>query len=97
MKTLNLPLTIKVFYEGSSKEAPYVAYNPEFDISSCGKTEEKAGRALTEAIELLIDGAKEDGTLNQLLEEAGFALRPNQKKNFLAKTYFSVLSLSFNA
>ncbi|MBU4381212.1 hypothetical protein L6255_02280 [Candidatus Parcubacteria bacterium] len=49
MEILNLPLTIKVFKEGSSKESPYVAYNP-------------------------VDGAKEDGTLDQLLEESVFAV-----------------------
>lgn len=94
MQTLNLPLTIKVFFEGSSKEAPFIAYNPEFDISSCGKTEALASKSLEEALNLLIEGAREDGTLNQLLEEAGFS---RTKKISLPKTYFSVLNLSFNA
>ncbi|MFH1388715.1 MAG: type II toxin-antitoxin system HicB family antitoxin [Patescibacteria group bacterium] len=79
MKVLNLPLTIKVFKEGSSKENPFVAYNPELDISSCGKTEEDARNMLKEAVSVLLDGAKEDGTLDQLLEESGLA---SEKSNF---------------
>ena len=63
MKNLSLTLTIKVFKEGSSKSCPFVAYNPEFDLSSCGKTEEEASANLNQALKLLIQGAKEDGAL----------------------------------
>lgn len=92
---LNLPLTIKVFREGSSLEKPFVAYNPEFDISSCGKTETGAEKMLKKAIELVLAGAKEDGTLNQVLEEAGFNLKKFQKQEeeFSPRVYFSVFNL----
>ena len=90
METLNLPLTIKIFKEGSSKSSPYVAYNSEFDISSCGSTEQKAQNMLKEAIKVLLFGAKEDGTLLELLEEAGFV--KNKKLEHFPKIYLSMFS-----
>ncbi|OGM32456.1 hypothetical protein A2803_03225 [Candidatus Woesebacteria bacterium RIFCSPHIGHO2_01_FULL_44_21] len=75
----NLPMTIKMMYDGRSKEAPYVAYNPELDVSSCGKTEEKARKNLHEAVEIVLEEAEKKGKLNQLLEEAGFE---KEKKNW---------------
>jgi len=95
MEKLNLPLTIRIFKESTNKEAPFIAYNPELDISSCGMTEEKAQKMLQEAIETLLKGARKDGTLNQLLEEAGLAIKSS--KSFSAKTYFSVFNFSLNA
>ncbi|EKD22797.1 MAG: hypothetical protein ACD_83C00265G0002 [uncultured bacterium] len=94
MQTLNLPLTIKVFKEGSSEQVPYVAYNPEFDISSAGQNEEKAINMLKEAISIFLQGAKEDDNLNEILEEAGFVIK---KQETLTKTFTSVLNFSLNA
>ena len=90
--SITFPLTIKIIYEPEAKNA-YVAYNPEFDISSCGKNEEEAKRMLEETIQIVLEGAKEDGTFNQLLEEAGFL---KKGKEFIPpKTYFSTLTYSF--
>lgn len=69
---MKLPLTIKVFYEGSSKDAPWVSYNPELDVASCGPTEKKARENLKEAIDTVLKGAKVDGNLEALLRESGF-------------------------
>ena len=52
----------------------YVSYCPQLDVSSCGDTVEEARRMLREAVGLFIDGAKELGTLQEILEEAGFQL-----------------------
>ena len=70
---MKLPLTIKVFYEGTSKDAPWVSYNQELDVASCGPTEKKARENLKEAIDIVLSGAKEDGNLKELLQESGFA------------------------
>lgn len=94
MQSLNLPLTIKVFREGSSKQAPFVAYNPEFDISSAGEDEKKAISMLKQAISILLQGAKEDGQLDEILEEAGFSIK---KQETSTKTFTSVLNFSLNA
>ena len=84
----NLTLTVKVFKEASSKSYPFVAYNPEFDISSCGKTQEEAQKMLKQAINILLKGAEEDKTLNTVLEDAGFS--SNLQK---PEIYFSLFSL----
>lgn len=75
---LSLPLSIKVILEPEAKSAPFVAYCPEFDLSSCGSTEEEAKANLDEALGLLLDGASEDGTLEDLLTEVGFRRSRNQ-------------------
>ena len=77
---MKLPLTLKVFYEGISKDAPWVSYNPELNVASCGPTEKKARENLKEVIDTVLVGAKEDGNLEELLEEAGFALENGKIK-----------------
>ena len=56
------------------KKTTFVAYCPELDIASCGHTEEKATKNLHEAIQLTMEGAAEDGNLEELLREAGFQI-----------------------
>ena len=77
---MKLPLTIKVFYEGTSKDAPWVSYNPELDVASCGPTEKNARENLKEAIDIVLSGAKEDGNLKELLRESGFGLNEGKIK-----------------
>jgi predicted RNase H-like HicB family nuclease len=57
-----------VFKEGDS----YIAYTPQLDLSSCGKTPLKARSMLGEAIELFIDEAEKMGTLADILQESGY-------------------------
>ncbi len=61
------------------EDASYVAYCPELDISSCGKTVEHAKKMLKTAIMLFIEEAEKMGTLEEILEEA------NYKKNASGK------------
>lgn len=77
---MKLPLTIKVFYEGSSKDAPWVSFNPELNVASCGPTEKKAKENLKEAVDLVLSGAKKDGNLEEFLKEAGFAFQQGKIK-----------------
>jgi len=77
---MKLPLTIKVFYEGTSKDAPWVSYNPELNVASCGPTENKAKENLKEAVEIVLTGAKADGNLEELLEESGFEVKKGKVK-----------------
>lgn len=61
----------------------YSAFCPEFEVASCGDTIEEAKKNLVEAVELYLESAKELGTLNEILEEAGFVsengiLTPNE-------------------
>ena len=60
--------TSQIWQEGSM----FVSYNPELSVSSCGKTIEEARKNLKEAVELFIEETEKMGTLNEILEEAGF-------------------------
>lgn len=63
-----LTFTVQVFKEGRQ----FVSYNPELDVSSCGKTLVDAKKHLKDAIEGFLEAAEEKGTIDDILEEAGF-------------------------
>ena len=50
----------------------YTAYCPELDVGSCGETVAKAQKNLREALEIFIDETARMGTLEEILEEAGY-------------------------
>lgn len=75
-----LPITVKITYEKEAIDAPYVAYSPELDIASAGPTESVARKNLREAINLVLEGAKEDGNLEKFLEEVGFSKEKDKFK-----------------
>jgi predicted RNase H-like HicB family nuclease len=84
------PITIKIIKEFEAKDAPFVAYIPEFDVSSCGKTEEEAAKNVKEVLNITIEEVTKDGNLDTFMEELGF--RQTKKKNdvvrFLPKVIF---------
>lgn len=57
------------------ERAAYVAYSPELDVSSCGKSPAKARTALREAVSLFLEECARKGTLQAILAEAGFERR----------------------
>lgn len=63
-----IQLNATIWKEGDT----HVAYNPQLDISSCGGTLEEAKQNLADAVTAFIDEARSMGTLQQILEEAGF-------------------------
>lgn len=77
---IQIPLTIKFFKDLKSKTAPWVAYTPELDVSSCGPTRQKAKKNLEETIQIVLKGAVEDGNLKDLLLEAGFEIKKSEVK-----------------
>lgn len=68
-------LTIKTWREGKH----FIAYNPELDIASQGKTTSEAQARLREAIELFAETTKQRGTLRQILQEAGLAMESDRQ------------------
>ena len=56
----------------------FVAYNPELDISSCGRTVEEARQNLSQALRLFLEETKKMGTWRTVLEEAGFAEKESE-------------------
>lgn len=83
--SIQFPITIKIINEPESKDAPYVAYIPEFDVSSCGDTEEKAKKNVEEALEIVLKEVKKKGQLNEFLKEAGVS---SQKSSSFPKIIF---------
>jgi predicted RNase H-like HicB family nuclease len=61
---------VEIFREGDL----YVAFCPDLDVSSFGETVEEARRSLREALEAFLEECETMGTLNEVLEEAGFVL-----------------------
>lgn len=50
----------------------YTSYCPELDLASCGRTVDEARKNLKEALEIFIEETSKLGTLEELLEEAGY-------------------------
>jgi len=72
---MEINFTTQIWKEGKM----YVAYSPELDVSSCGKTVEKAKKNLLEAVDGFLEEAKRTKTLNEILIESGF-IRESPKK-----------------
>lgn len=89
-----LPLTVKIIIDKHSKDAPFVAYTPEFDVASCGPTEEKARKNLQEAVTIVLEEVKKKGKLNELLEDLGFQ---KEKKHWIPpRISFEQFSIPFS-
>jgi predicted RNase H-like HicB family nuclease len=73
-KRMDIRFTTQIFKEGRS----FVAHTPELDVSSCGGTKEKAAKNLKEAVRLFLEEAAKMGTLDQILEEAGYSKRKSK-------------------
>lgn len=63
-----ISLEIKVFKEGDV----YVALCPELNVSSFGDDIESATVSLREALEAFLEECEKMGTLQEVLEDAGF-------------------------
>jgi predicted RNase H-like HicB family nuclease len=70
-RSMDIQFTTQIFKEGRM----YVAYTPQLDVSSCGGTADKALRNLKEAVRLFLEEAEKLGTVQQILEEAGYLVR----------------------
>lgn len=73
----NLTFTIQIFREGKL----FVAYNPELDLSSCGKTIEESKNNIGDAIRGFLKSAAKMGTLQNILEEAGYVYQRKHWKD----------------
>lgn len=65
---MNIDLNIDYFKEDDT----IVALCPELQVSSFGDTIEEAEKSIKEALELFFEGCEKLGTVNEVLEEAGF-------------------------
>ena len=65
---MRMRLTEELCREGNM----YVAYCPELDVPSCGETVEQAKNNLKEVILIHLMETAKMGTLDKLLQDAGF-------------------------
>jgi len=65
---VQIDFDIIVFREGNA----YVAYCPELDVSSCGRDADEARVHLKTAVRLFLQETVAIGTLDQVLQEAGY-------------------------
>ncbi len=65
---MNVDYNVQVWKEGDQ----FIAHAMPIDVVSSGKTSDKAKAALDEAVHLFLATAAEAGTLQQVLEEAGY-------------------------
>jgi predicted RNase H-like HicB family nuclease len=68
---LSIDYTVQLWREGRQ----YVAHAMPLDVMSAGTTPEEARHALDEAVELFLKTAADTGTLEQVLEDAGYSER----------------------
>ncbi len=54
------------------EDETYVAYCPELDVSSCGRTVEHAKEMLKTAVRLFVEEAEKMGTLEDILLESKY-------------------------
>jgi len=66
---MEIQFTTRIFKERRT----YVAHALELDVSSCGGSKEKALNNLKQAVRLFLEEAERMGTLDQILEEAGYS------------------------
>ncbi|MBI2853683.1 MAG: hypothetical protein HYX87_02020 [Chloroflexi bacterium] len=66
MRTVEL--TSEIWQEGNM----YSAYCHELDVATAGRTVDEARKNLAEALEIFFEETARKGTLQSLLEEAGF-------------------------
>ena len=67
----DISFTTHLFKEGDV----YVAHVPGLDVSSCGDTQEKARTNIQDAVRGFLETSRDMGTLDEVLEEAGYQLK----------------------
>jgi len=70
-KTKDIEYTVQIWKEGNQ----YVAHAMPLDVGSSGRTPEEARKALDEAVHLFLVTAMDIGTLEEVLQEAGYEFK----------------------
>ena len=67
---MQIEYTVQIWREGNT----FIAHAMPLDVMSAGPSPEEARRALDEALRLFVLTAKDHGTLEEVLAEAGYEL-----------------------
>lgn len=65
---MDIDYTVQIWREGNQ----FIAHAMPLDVASAGATPQVARAALDEAVKLFIKTAEDHGTLNEVLEDAGY-------------------------
>ena len=84
---MEIQFTTRIFKDGRT----YAAHAFELDVSSCARTKEKAIKNLKQAVRLFLEEAEKMGTLDQILEEAGYS---KEKRKLAPPKLISVQRMS---
>jgi hypothetical protein len=84
---MDIQFTTRVFKEGRT----FVAHGLELDVSSCGGAAEKAVKNLKEAVRLFLEECEKMGTLERVLDEAGYT---KSGQNFRSPKLVSMRQIS---
>lgn len=68
MQSSFVQLNTQIWKEGGM----YVAYVPQLDLASCGRTVAEADKNIREVMEIFFEETVRKGTTKEVLEEAGF-------------------------
>jgi hypothetical protein len=72
---MNIDYTVQIWKEGEQ----FVAHAMPLDVASSGGTPEAARSAVDEAVRAFVDSCSNAGTLEQVLDEAGYERRAGGK------------------
>src|SRR5260370_14431282 len=86
-RAMEIQFTTRIFKQGRS----FVAHALELDVSSCGGSKAKALKNLKEAVRLFLEEAEKMGTLEQILEEAGYS---RTRQRISSPNFFGVQRLT---
>ena len=76
-RPFDIEYTVQIWQEGNQ----YVAHAMPLDIMSSGATPSKARNALDEAVKLFLLTAEDMGTIEEILEEAGYVVERGKCKS----------------
>jgi predicted RNase H-like HicB family nuclease len=71
MMSMNIEYTVQIWREGDQ----FVALAMPLDVMSSGRTPEEARAALDEAVHVFLVTAADQGSLEEILHDAGYELR----------------------
>ena len=86
---IQVPYTSQLFEE----DGQIVAVCPELNVSSFGDTPEGALASLQEAVTLFLEECQRMGTLDMVLEEAGYRRAPGTPQHWLLRQPIQVRQL----
>jgi predicted RNase H-like HicB family nuclease len=81
--TIHIEYTLQIWKEGNQ----FIAHAMPLDVMSSGQTPDEARKALTEAVHLFLETAADMGTLDEILQEAGYELK---QENWISPPWVAI-------